>query len=106
MSLPNNFLWGGAVAANQLEGAWDEDGKGISIMDVLTGGSNKQMRKITDGIIEGEYYPNHKAVDFYHEYKRDIALMGGKWDLNVFVQVLHGQEYFQMVMRLSQMKRD
>ena len=43
MSLPNNFLWGGAVSAGQLEGAWDEDGKGVSVTDVLT---RRQFRHI------------------------------------------------------------
>lgn len=38
MALANTFLWGGAVAANQLEGGWNEGGKGISVMDVMTGG--------------------------------------------------------------------
>ncbi|WP_279283112.1 family 1 glycosylhydrolase [Clostridium sp. C2-6-12] len=37
-SLPKDFLWGGAVAANQLEGAWNVGGKGISISDVATAG--------------------------------------------------------------------
>ena len=37
--LPENFLWGGAVAAHQLEGAWDADGRGPSVSDVMTGGS-------------------------------------------------------------------
>ena len=37
MALANTFLWGGAVAANQLEGGWNEGGKGISVMDVMTG---------------------------------------------------------------------
>lgn len=73
--LPNNFLWGGAVAAHQIEGAWNVDGKGISIADVMTGGSRDKMRKITDGIVEGEYYPNHEATDFYHHYKEDVALL-------------------------------
>lgn len=75
MALSDKFLWGGAVAANQLEGGWNEGGKGVSVIDVMTGGSNKKMRQITEGVIEGEYYPNHEAVDFYHEYKSDIALM-------------------------------
>ena len=75
MALANTFLWGGAVAANQLEGGWNEGGKGISVMDVMTGGSNQMMRRITEGVIEGEYYPNHEAIDFYHEYKGDIAMM-------------------------------
>ena len=43
-------------------------------MDVMTGGSNQMMRRITEGVIEGEYYPNHEAIDFYHEYKGDIAI--------------------------------
>lgn len=72
--LPKDFLWGGAVAANQLEGGWQEGGKGVSIMDVLTGGSNGVMRRITDGVKPEESYPNHEAIDFYHHYKEDIKL--------------------------------
>jgi 6-phospho-beta-glucosidase len=74
MSLPKNFLWGGAVAAHQIEGGLKETSKGISIADVVTGGSNTKPRIITDGIIEGLYYPDHIAIDFYHHYKEDIAL--------------------------------
>lgn len=59
--LPHDFLWGGAVAAHQLEGAWNEDGKGMSVADVMTGGSTSKMRQITDGVLPGEYYPNHTA---------------------------------------------
>src|SRR5699024_4536895 len=70
----NNFLWGGAVAAHQVEGAWNEDGKGISTADVMTAGANGVARKITKGIVPGENYPNHEAIDFYHRYKEDIAL--------------------------------
>ncbi|WP_130835705.1 6-phospho-beta-glucosidase [[Erwinia] mediterraneensis] len=72
--LPAGFLWGGAVAAHQVEGGWNEDGKGPSIVDVLTGGAHGVDREITDGIIEGKHYPNHLATDFYHRYKEDIAL--------------------------------
>lgn len=75
MSLPEHFLWGGAVAAHQLEGAWDEDGKGPSVSDVLTGGSSTTLRRITDGILLGEHYPNHDGIDFYHTFREDIALM-------------------------------
>lgn len=71
---PDTFLWGGAAAANQLEGGWNDGGKGISVIDVLTGGSTTTMRRITEGVIEGEYYPNHEAVDFYYKYKNDISL--------------------------------
>ncbi|HBV40341.1 MAG TPA: 6-phospho-beta-glucosidase [Erwinia sp.] len=72
--LPADFLWGGAVAAHQVEGGWQEGGKGPSIVDVLTGGSHGVDREITDGVIAGKNYPNHLATDFYHRYKEDIAL--------------------------------
>lgn len=74
MALPKDFLWGGAVCANQCEGAWQEDGKGISIMDVVTGGAHGVARRITKTVEAGEYYPNHESIDFYHRYKEDIAL--------------------------------
>ena len=72
--LPSDFLWGGAVAAHQVEGGWQEGGKGPSIVDVLTGGAHGVEREITAGIVEGKHYPNHVATDFYHHYKEDIAL--------------------------------
>lgn len=66
---PEQFLWGGAVAANQCEGAYDQDGKGLSIQDVMPRG------------IKGER-TNHPTrdnlklvgIDFYHRYKEDIKL--------------------------------
>lgn len=73
-ALPNNFLWGGAIAAHQAEGGWNKDGKGISIVDVLTAGANGVDRKITETVCDGCYYPNHEAVDFYGHYKEDIKL--------------------------------
>lgn len=74
MSLPKDFLWGGAVAANQCEGAYREDGKGLNIADVMTVGSKDKKRQITDGVVDGLYYPNHEGIDFYHRYKEDIKL--------------------------------
>lgn len=75
--MPENFLWGGATAANQYEGGWDEDGRGPSIADILTGGSVDKERRLTvPAPAEGEFYPNHEATDFYHHYKEDIALFG------------------------------
>ncbi len=73
--MPKDFLWGGAVAAHQIEGAWQTDGKGISIADVLTAGSNTTARRITEGVLDNEYYPNHEAIDFYHRYPEDIQLL-------------------------------
>lgn len=72
--LPDDFLWGGAVAAHQVEGAWDVGGKGLSIVDVLTAGAHGVDRRITDGVQEEYFYPNHEAIDFYHHYKEDIKL--------------------------------
>lgn len=72
--LPADFLWGGAVAAHQLEGGWQAGGKGVSIADVMTAGANKVPRKITDGVQSGKNYPNHSAIDFYHHYKEDVKL--------------------------------
>ncbi|MDR1541726.1 MAG: glycoside hydrolase family 1 protein [Clostridiales bacterium] len=73
--LPNHFLWGGATAANQIEGAWLLDGKGPSIMDHITGGNHTKPREITPDLLLGAFYPNHDAIDFYHRYKEDIRLM-------------------------------
>lgn len=70
----DGFLWGGAVAAHQLEGGWQEGGKGISVADVMTAARHGVPREITAGVLPGKYYPNHEAIDFYHLYKGDIAL--------------------------------
>ena len=53
--MPEDFLWGGAVAAHQLEGAYLKDGRGLSTSDVMTGGNSKTPRKITDGV-DPDYY--------------------------------------------------
>ncbi len=72
-AFPNDFLWGGAIAANQAEGAWNEDGKGPAISDVIRNGI---VGGQFDGeVIEGHYYASHEAIDFYHRYKEDIALL-------------------------------
>lgn len=97
MAFPKNFYWGGAIAANQAEGAWDVGGKGMTSSDTATAGTVNTPRYTTyqlpDGtigrvpyfgasvpegakqvVVEGEYYPYHEAIDFYHHYKEDIAL--------------------------------
>ena len=71
--LKKDFLWGGAVAAHQLEGGYC-DGKGLSVADVMTAGAHGVAREITDGLVEGKYYPNLEAIDFYHRYKEDVKL--------------------------------
>lgn len=71
---PKGFLWGGAVAAHQVEGAYREGGKGLSVSDVLTAGAHGVPRRITDGVLPGERYPNHEGIDFYHTFREDIEL--------------------------------
>ena len=72
--LRKDFLWGGAVAANQLEGAWNVDGKGESVPDHCTTGSAGTPKRVTAEIEPGTLYPSHEAIDFYHRYEEDIAL--------------------------------
>ncbi|MED4116220.1 6-phospho-beta-glucosidase [Priestia megaterium] len=75
---PEHFLWGGAIAANQVEGAYLEDGKGLTIVDLLPTGEKRRgfMKGNIPSLapLEGEFYPAHEAIDFYHRYKEDIAL--------------------------------
>ena len=100
-----DFLWGGAVAAHQLEGAWQADGKGISVADVMTVGGPGVARKITDGVLPNEYYPNQMESTFIIGIKKIWHCLQ-KWALNVFEHRLLGLEYFLMVMKLLQMKLD
>lgn len=98
MAFSEDFLWGGATAANQLEGAYLAGQKGLSTADVITVGNQNTKRKITfkkdDGtwgsqeimpyddiplnakcdVNDNYYYPSHDGIDFYHHYKEDIAL--------------------------------
>ncbi len=71
---PDNFLWGGATAANQCEGAYNIDGKGLSIADICTGGTHHVSKRITPVLEKETFYPSHVAIDMYHRYKEDIAL--------------------------------
>lgn len=84
MSFPKNFLWGGAIAANQCEGAWLEDGKQPNVTDVLVGIMNKpdlkwneQTSKWEMALDPNKAYLSHEAIDFYHRYKDDLKLMAG-----------------------------
>lgn len=70
-----DFLWGGATAANQYEGAWDVGGKGPSVADMLTAGTRDQPRRLTHELEPDALYPTHEATDFYHRYEEDIDLM-------------------------------
>lgn len=81
--LRKDFLWGGATAANQFEGAWNVDGKGPSVSDMCTNGSNKVPKWVTTTIHPDRLYPSHEAIDFYHHYEEDIGLFA-EMGFNVF----------------------
>lgn len=73
-----DFLWGGATAANQSEGGWKKDGRGLGIVDVLPHGKNRMA--VMEGSMdyhelpENTMFPGREAVDAYGHYKEDIAL--------------------------------
>ena len=76
MKFSEGFLWGGAISSSQAEGAYLEDGKGLSTTDFMTSGTKTSPRRITKTLEKDAYYPSHKAIDFYHHYKEDIRLFG------------------------------
>lgn len=85
MSFPKNFLWGGAVAANQCEGAWLEGGKLPNISDVMTGINAPTAGLVWDEadgkwkmqLDETKHYLTHNGIDFYHHFREDLKLMAG-----------------------------
>ncbi|MCD7809563.1 MAG: family 1 glycosylhydrolase [Erysipelotrichaceae bacterium] len=77
MGFKEGFLWGGALAANQCEGAYLEDGKGLSVPDMLLGGDVDTPRTFCPQTVEDAFYPSHEAIDFYHHYAEDIKLFAG-----------------------------
>ena len=85
---PKDFMWGGAIAANQAEGAWREGGKGICVADILKvqdkGDLKKKSNKETtlkdiDAALSDTQgiYPKRYGIDFYHTYKEDLKLLAG-----------------------------
>lgn len=85
---PEHFFWGGAVAANQLEGAYLEDGKGWSVADInrfrddidIKKKSNKEIstEDITFAMNDQEgRYPKREGIDFYHTFREDIKMLAG-----------------------------
>ena len=87
MSFPKGFFWGGAVAANQVEGAWNVDGKGPSVADVATYKPNTDVKDYKSHVAmddahiaaamadpDDTYYPKRRGIDFYHHYKEDLKL--------------------------------
>lgn len=89
MGFPKNFLWGGATAAVQCEGAYNEQGKGLNVADIQicytretkqgnTNYTRALLKQRIDDVTKKQkenYYPKHKAVDFYHRYPEYIQWM-------------------------------
>lgn len=71
---PKDFLWGGATAANQCEGAYLQDGKLDNSSDHLIAGSHTKPREFKYNITDEDYFPSHTAIDHYNRYEEDIAL--------------------------------
>ena len=78
--LDKNFLWGGATAANQCEGGYQEGGRGLANVDVTPHGKDRfpvlagKMKMLE---VDGEhYYPALKSIDMYHHFREDIKLFG------------------------------
>lgn len=79
--MPENFLWGGATAANQIEGGWNAGGRGLANVDLLPQGGTR------DAVMSGQevrlefdpalWYPAMEGVDFYHHYQEDLRLLAG-----------------------------
>ncbi len=84
---PKDFLWGGAIAANQVEGGWNVDGKGLSVADIATYKPTVDVKNfaahmgvtvaaVKEAIADktDTIYPKRRGIDFYHRYKEDLAL--------------------------------
>lgn len=71
-AFPPGFLWGGAIAANHAEGAYLTDGKRLDISDGFPRGIKHEYDAVID---PKKCYPTHEAIDFYHRYPEDLALM-------------------------------
>ena len=83
---PSDFMWGGAVAANQLEGAYDLDGKGLCLADINEFQKDLPIEKRSNGEITRAYidealvssnknFPKRRGIDFYHTYPEDLKML-------------------------------
>ncbi|STI80165.1 6-phospho-beta-glucosidase [Escherichia coli] len=104
LTLPKDFLWGGAVAAHQVEGGWNKGGKGPSICDVLTGGAHGVPREITKKSCQANTIQTMKPLIFMVTTRKTSSYLP-KWASNVFGLPSPGRVFFQKVMKLSQTKK-
>ncbi|WEV44489.1 6-phospho-beta-glucosidase [Lactobacillus sp. ESL0684] len=82
MLVKKKFLWGVATSASQIEGAYQADGKGLSMADILPGDKKQRLQCMLNGtyalenyLPQQKNYPAHQAIDFYHTYQSDIKLL-------------------------------
>ena len=106
--MPENFLWGGATAANQCEGGFHENGRGIANVDVIPAGEDR--RAVMEGKLpmfacdDAHYYPSHEAIDMYHHVKEDVRLLA-EMGFKCYRFPWRGPGFFLRAMKKNQMKR-
>lgn len=113
--LDKDFLWGGASAANQMEGGYDLDGRGMSIADVFMFYEKKErhlakkeltieeIKKLKEN--KSNNFPKRRGNDFYHHYQEDIALLA-KWELKLLECHLAGRGFSHEGTRKNPIKQD
>lgn len=96
--LRKDFLWGGAVAAHQLEGAWQADGKGISVADVMTAGDVNHQRGLQMVYNRGTIIRTTKALISIIVIQKILSYLP-KWGSRALEHPLHGRGFFRMGMK-------
>ena len=108
MPFSKDFLWGGATAANQCEGGYNQGGRGLANVDLVPHGKDRfpiitgEMKHLE--FDEEHFYPAKEAIDMYHHWKEDLALFA-EMGFKTYRSLLLGQEFFQKVTNKSQMKK-
>lgn len=101
---PKGFLWGGAVAAHQLEGGWNKGGKGVSVADVMTAGANGVPREITKELFLARTILTMKPSISMVTIKKTLPCLP-KWASSASELQLHGRAFSQTVMMQNQTKK-
>lgn len=108
MPFSKDFLWGGATAANQCEGGYNQGGRGLANVDLVPHGKDRfpiitgEMKHLE--FDEEHFYPAKEAIDMYHHWKDDLALLL-KWALRPIECQLLGHEFSPKEMNKNQTKK-
>ncbi len=97
---PENFLWGGATAANQLEGAYNVDGKGLATSDLLLGGTHNVPRQLTREVRPDAFYPVMKPLIIFIVIKKTLRCLR-KWALKSTASPSLGRGFTQPVLQAT-----